>query len=372
MNTILIGEERLLLDTQVDTPPERELQFLDLTGRKAFWSQGFKGQGMVVGVLDTGINPHKEFGDRLLKGRNFSSDHMGNPDITTDHHGHGTHCAGSIVGKNVGTAPLAEVVPVKVLNSMGGGTVEDVIAGINWCGDWRHPRTNQRMNAISMSLSFPSVTSAQLNSLKEAVASLNSKGIMVFCSAGNTAREEMRYPAGLDEVVCVGAVDINKQQAWFTTRGNHVDICNIGVDVLSACYQGGYVKMSGTSMSTPLSAGLGLLVGQKYNSIYQKRVNEYLWYELIKFHTKDLGIQGTDPVFGAGFFTLQPLQMEIDIQTGSQIIRINGEDMRMEAPPQIVNGRFMVPVRFVTDPAGAYVVWFSDNKGFTTGAKVVF
>ena len=370
--TNFLENEKIIESSIVDSPTERELQFLDLTGRKAFWSQGFKGKGEVVAVLDTGITPHDEFGDRLLQGRNFSSDHMGSPNITTDHHSHGTHCAGSIVGKKVGIAPEAEVVPVKVLNTMGGGTVEDVIAGINWCSNWRHPKTGQKLTAISMSLSFPTLTSQQLSDLTRAVERLVKMDIAVFCSAGNTARTEIRYPAGLEDVICVGAVDYEKKQAWFTTQGNHVDICNIGVDVLSACHLGGYSKMSGTSMSTPLSAGLSLLLANKYKSIYKRPIKEGLLYEMVKFHTKDLGIKGADPIFGAGFFTLQPLEMEIDIQTGSNVIRINGEDFKMEVPPQIINGRFMIPVRFVTDPAGAYVVWFSGEDRRTTGARVVF
>lgn len=368
----MLSGEFLIKDSYVDAPSERELQFLDLTGRKAYWSQGFKGKGIVVAVIDTGVSPHAEFGDRLLKGRNFSTDHMGDPNITVDIFGHGSHCAGSIAGNTVGIMPEAEILPIKVLDAAGSGTFERVSSGLQYCIDWKHPVTGKKINAISMSLSFPTLTSTQLSNLRSTVQTLNQSGIAVFCSAGNTGKEEMRYPAALDEVVCVGAVDIEKKSAYFTTIGNHVDVCNIGINVLSVCNTGGYIKMSGTSMSTPLSCGLAGLIAQKYEAIYGKRIDEYLWYEMVKMNTKDIGIRGVDKVYGAGFLTLQPLEMTMDIMVNSNIIRINGENVVMESPAQIINGRFMVPVRFVTDPAGAYVIWNSDDKSYTTGAKVVF
>jgi major intracellular serine protease len=367
-----LEEDIILIDTQVDAPSERDLQFLDLTGRKTYWSQGFKGKGIVVAVVDTGVSPHEEFGNRLLKGRNFSTDHNGDPNITIDIFGHGSHCAGSIAGKSVGIMPESEILPVKVLNGTGGGTFGTVLAGLQYCIDWKHPITGKKLNAVSMSLSFPTLTSIELANLRGAVQTLNQSGIAVFASAGNTGKEEMRYPAALDEVVCVGAVDIEKKQAYFTTQGNHVDVCNIGVNVLSVCNTGGYIRMSGTSMSTPLSCGLAGLIAEKYESIYGKRIDEYLWYEMVKMHTKDLGIRGVDKIHGTGFFTLQPLEMEMNVQVGSNVIRVNGENHVMETPAQIINGRFMVPVRFVTDPAGAYVTWSEDSKGYTTGARVVF
>jgi len=368
----LIDSERLLMDTLVNQPTERDLQFLNLSGRKAFWSQGFKGRGQVVAVVDTGISPHQEFGDRLLEGRNFTKDYNGDPNKTTDHHGHGTHCAGTIVGATVGKAPLAEVVPVKVLDAVGNGTPEQVIEGLKYCLLWKHPITGRRLTLVSMSLSFPSLTTTQLNSLRMAVSNLVNAGISVVCSAGNTSKEEMRYPAGLDEVICVGAIDIEKKQAYFTTKGDHVDVCSIGVDVLSACHTGGYVKMSGTSMSTPYVAGDMVLLSDKYERIYKKAIPEQLRYELTKFNSKDLGIEGVDKIFGAGFVTLQPTEAEILLQVNNHTIYINGEATVMEAPAQIINGRFMVPIRFVTENSGAFVTWYSDSDGSTTGAKVVY
>jgi len=345
-----------------------EFQFLDLTGRRAYWSQGFYGQGEVAAVVDTGVSPHEEFGDRLLPGRNFTKDFGGDPDNTTDVMGHGTHCAGTIAGKNVGMAPKAEILPIKVLGgTRGEGTWDDIIAGLEYLKVWRHPKTNQKVSVVSMSLSSDGrgISSSQIQRLNQAVQDLVDMDIAIFCSMGNTGGYSLRYPASLDPVIAVGAVDIEKKAAYFTTTGDHVDICSIGVNVLSACHKGGYCKMSGTSMSTPMSAGNALQIANKYKETFDKRIKEPLLYDLVKFNTKDLGIKGVDKTHGAGFFTLQPLEVELWMMNNEKNVVVNGETIEMETPAKIEEGRFLIPIRYIADPTGAYVKWDPEQKSAT-------
>lgn len=363
-------EDKPITDSIVDSIKPEDLEFLDLTGRRAYYSQGFYGQGEVVGVIDSGVSPHPEYEDRLLEGRNFTKDHNGDPDITTDHFGHGTHCAGSIAGKNVGVAPKCEIVPIKVL---GGGDGEGewawIIEGLKYAKDWRHPKTGQKLTAVSMSLSADDkgIREHELLQLKIAISDLVKNGTAVFCSMGNTSGDSIRYPACLDEVIAVGAVDIKKEQAYFTTTGDHADICQVGVHVLSACNYGGYVYMSGTSMSTPISCGGAILIANKYRETFKKPISEDLLWNLVKFNTKDLGIPGVDKVFGAGFFTLQPLELNMWMQHDNKNIVINGEVIEMESPAKIENGRFLIPIRYASD-VGAYVMWNPEDQS----AKVVY
>lgn len=351
-------------EDKLDSIRPDDLEFLDLTGRRAYWSQGFYGQGETVAVVDTGVSPHPEFEDRLLKGRNFSRDYNRDPNKYHDDRGHGTHVAGSIAGKNVGVAPKAEILPVRVLSADGSGEWSDVSEALEWINEWRHPVHGRKVSAVSMSLSADDrgIRASEIQRLKEAVKALVENDIAVFCSMGNTGGDSIRYPASLDEVIAVGAVDVEKEKAYFTTTGNHADICQIGVQVLSAWYKGGYVYMSGTSMSTPISSGLSTLLSNKYRETFNKRISEPLLYEMVKMNTKDLGIKGVDKVHGAGFFTLQPLEFKLWTMHGEKNIVINGETITMETEAEIDNGRFVVPLRYLTDPAGAYVMWNPENK----------
>ena len=94
-------------------------EILKTTGYTAYHSQGFKGEGMIIAVLDSGIRTtHKEFEDRVIKGRNFVSRGKSNGtayDINDveDDNGHGTGVASRAVGKTLGVVPKAKVLVVK-------------------------------------------------------------------------------------------------------------------------------------------------------------------------------------------------------------------------------------------------------------------
>jgi len=137
-----------------------------------------------------------------------------------------------------------------------------------------------------------------LNNLQTEISKLCKDGILVVCSAGNTGITELRYPGAYDEVVCVGAVDVQKKQANFTTQGNQVDVCQVGIDVISAYYEGGYIALSGTSMSTPIISGIACLLACQHKQKFKERISETKLYEALKMNTKDLGIKGVDKIYG--------------------------------------------------------------------------
>ncbi|WCM63158.1 S8 family peptidase [Paenibacillus polymyxa] len=228
----------------------------------AFWEKGKYGKGVKIAVLDTGCDKrHPDLEDRIIGGRNFTDDDGGNEQIFTDYNGHGTHVAGTIAAtKNdrgvVGVAPEASLLILKVLNHEGSGHPEWIAKAIDYA-------IEQHVQIINMSLSAGRGHEEMHEAIKRAV----NQGIIVVCAAGNTWKEEMRYPAAYNECTSVGAVDFNGETAYFLTKNNEVDLTAPGVNVLS-CYPldlvpnqaEPYKVISGTSMSSPHVAGALALV----------------------------------------------------------------------------------------------------------------
>ncbi|RRJ64658.1 serine protease [Paenibacillus oralis] len=228
----------------------------------AFWEKGSYGRGVKIAVLDTGCDvSHPDLKERIIGGRNFTDDDGGNSEIYTDYNGHGTHVAGTIAAsKNdngvVGVAPEAGVLILKVLNRRGEGRPEWIAKAIEYA-------IAQRVNIINMSLS----AGGEHDGIHKAIQRAVENNIIVVCAAGNSSREEKRYPAAYNECVSVGAVDFNGEDAVFLTKNNEVDLTAPGVNIKS-CYplnlvpdrNEPYKVISGTSMSSPHVAGALALV----------------------------------------------------------------------------------------------------------------
>ena len=174
---------------------------LDMIGADAAFRQGFLGQGIRVGVLDSGVNPHPAFGDRLLAGHNYVQD-ANDPEDTTDTFGHGTRVAGLIAARTeegyIGTAPQALIVPLKVTDGKSvkiSAVCEAIYGAVDEYG----------CQVLNLSMGVRS----DYTVLREAVAYAESKGVVVVSAVGNNGSNAMYYPAAYDTVIGVGAVDCN-------------------------------------------------------------------------------------------------------------------------------------------------------------------
>jgi subtilisin family serine protease len=100
--------------------------------------------------------------------------------------------------------------------------------------------------------------------IQAAILRANAKGKFIICAAGNDGsapgQDLVDYPARWRETIAVAAVDRNGQLTSFSSQGDEVDIAAPGQDVLSTYLNGGYAKLSGTSMATPFVAGVTALV----------------------------------------------------------------------------------------------------------------
>ncbi|MBI3552472.1 MAG: S8 family peptidase [Elusimicrobia bacterium] len=213
------------------------------------------GAGATVAVVDTGVDcGHPDLDCRLDEGVNFV-DPEAEP---MDDQGHGTHVAGTIAarwdGKGVvGVAPLAHVIPVKVLDEKGGGSVSNIVRGINWAA-------NRGVDVINMSLGSPQTSP----SLERAVARALNKGVTIVAASGNEGPDnDPSYPGAYPGVIAVGASDKNNGLAKFSSQGDYVSFIAPGVDVISTAPGGKYAMHSGTSMASPHVGGLAAIAAAR-------------------------------------------------------------------------------------------------------------
>src|SRR3954468_24868969 len=105
------------------------------------WNRGALGQSATIAIVDTGVDlNHPDLAGKLLPGADFVSDETCTPGAQ-DLNGHGTHVAGIAAASTnngigvAGTAPNAKILPVRVLDSSGSGTGDDIVKGIEWAAD---------------------------------------------------------------------------------------------------------------------------------------------------------------------------------------------------------------------------------------------
>ncbi|MFM8855601.1 MAG: S8 family serine peptidase [Actinomycetota bacterium] len=211
------------------------------------------GSGVRVYVIDTGVAPHAEFGARRETGASAFG-----PDGITDCNGHGTHVAGTIAGSSVGVAPGATIVPVRVLDCEGAGSVGATIAGLQWAYDDASARGVR--GVINLSLGGP-----LSYSLNEAVNTAVNRGMTVVVAAGNQGTNACNTsPASAALAITVAATASDDSRASFSNFGSCVDIHAPGVGINSTWLGGGYASLSGTSMAAPHVAGaVAVLAGQQ-------------------------------------------------------------------------------------------------------------
>ena len=215
-----------------------------------------QGQGVRVAVLDTGVDPdHPDLAGAIEATRDFTGEGI------EDLNGHGTHCAGIIAARKndigfIGTAPLSSLLIGKVLRNSGGGTLDAVADALHWA-------VAERVDIISLSLGAAEGSPRLFEAIHTALA----KGLVVICAAGNSGAlftNSVGYPGRYGSVITVAAHDLHGQPSGFSSRGSEIDFMAPGQDIWSTYRQGGYAKLSGTSMAAPFVAGLAALVLAKH------------------------------------------------------------------------------------------------------------
>lgn len=252
---------------------------------RAAWQFG-RGDGVTVAILDTGVDAtHPRLSGRIHPGAadlvdgddtpedapdGIDSDADGDVDEAV---GHGTFVAGLVLS----VAPAATILPIRVLDSDGIGTVFDVLRGIELAKD-------KGARVVNMSLGMAGF-SAILRDALEAAAG----GTILVASAGNGASVEPRQPARSQYVIGVAATDSLDQKADFSNFGGWVDMSAPGVGLVSLFPDRSFATWSGTSFAAALVSGAAaVLASDDLGDIGSQRLETFLLEEA----------EPLDPVFG--------------------------------------------------------------------------
>lgn len=311
-NALLTDNGHQFTDNRVDTKAEPEIMDnLIQVNAPEVWEQGYTGEGVLVAILDTGINyEHPDLADHLWDGGAQYPNHGYNSydgNINTiDNRGHGSHCAGIICGdgtsgKRTGIAPNATLMCVKAINDEGSANANSICSGMEFA-------VEHGAQVLSMSLGISNSSISDRTMIRQTCVNALSAGVIASVSAGNEGGSQSANPipnnvrvpgscpapwihpdqqvnAGETScVVSVGAVDSNDAVANISSRGPvtwqetsfgdypynpgigliRPDVCAPGENIVSLSHEeDNYAKMTGTSQAAPCVAGVMCLMLSK-------------------------------------------------------------------------------------------------------------
>ncbi len=244
------------------------------------------GEGIGVAFIDTGIANHYDFclgQNRIKKFIDFVNDKK----TVYDDNGHGTFiagvCSGSgavSAGKYKGFAPKSNIYALKALDKNGEAYSNKILSAMEWVFD-NHKKNNIRV----VCMSFGSEPLGYNDPIMNGAEALWKEGVIVVAAAGNSGPEfqSIKSPGVSRRIITVGGMDDNRlddrsfspefyEIANFSSRGPSFksfkpDIVAPAVDITSCGSGGDYVKLSGTSVATPMIAGAMTLFCEKYKNI---------------------------------------------------------------------------------------------------------
>ena len=187
---------------------------------------------MLIAIIDSGCFNHKLLREKLIYGKNFTSE--GNSQNINDNLGHGTHVAGIIHD----IIPEAQLLIIKVLDRYGYGTIDNITHGIYYALD-------KGANIINISIGYEDPD----DELKAAIEEAESENVPVICAAGN--HNTIEYPAQYG--ISVGSIDNKGNVSEFST--NNATLYALGEDIESTYLNDSYEILTGTSMATAKMTG---------------------------------------------------------------------------------------------------------------------
>ena len=251
----------------------------------ALWNQGFRGQGIVIATLDTGVDMSHYAITRTWRGENNSwfdpYDEFATPaDAAGLSSGHGTRVLGVLIGDDaggtaIGVAPKAQWIAAKIFNQRGTGDIVAFHQAFQWLLDPDgNPDTPDAPHVVNNSWQFEKPECNPEFELD--LQALRAVGILPIFAAGNNGPSfsSSVSPANNPSAFAVGAIDNQNQVYPESSRGlSHCDLSVYpevvapGVNIRTTDLNGQYTTVSGTSIAAPHAAGVLALLLNAYPNL---------------------------------------------------------------------------------------------------------
>jgi len=307
----------------------------------------------VIAVLDSGVDPnHPDLASKLLPGYNFND----NNDNTTDVYGHGTMVAGiaaAVTNNSRGVSAIAwqnSILPIRVTDTDGYTTYSLLAKGLTYAAD---------KGAKTATMSFRIFGGSAFSS---AAKYFMDKGGLAVAAGGNTGTNQS--DPDNPYILSVSATTNTDSLAAFSTYGPFIDLSAPGVSIWSTTRGGGYGSGSGTSFSTPLTAGVASLIFSANPTLTPYQVEQ-----IMESTAVDLGTPGYDIYYGWGRIDAA---RALSAATGITSPKDDTPPTAMIASPSDgskVSGGITVSVNASDNVAVSRVELYKDGRLFATDAS---
>ena len=288
-----------------------------LAGIDKVWAQGFTGKGQTIAILDSGIHPHPDLKDKITGWVDITDGSL----TPWDPDGHGTHVAGlaagtgiSSAGKHKGVAPDADVVGVRI------NSVSDAVKGIQWVMEHKE---ELNIGVLNISMGDFAAWSYKNDPWAQAAEKAIEAGLVVCAAAGNDGPSEFNIntPGIHPDVITVGALDnkgtpepdddtVAEKSSRGPTLIDHLhkpDILAPGENIYGPLVPGAklelefpeaphdglhYFAISGTSMATPMVAGMAAVLLSANPKLTHQEIKEILMRSADNYLPDERDIQG--------------------------------------------------------------------------------
>lgn len=291
-------------DTLLQNPASGSYQYMhDTVDSYAAWGVT-TGKGVTVAILDSGVMANHEDLPNVTRIEVF---YKNDPLGLDDAKGHGTHVAG-IIGAAMGNgkggagiAPGVKLLSLRITNDAGSSTDAKLICGLQ-------AAVKAGAQIVNISLGGPAYSAVFQKAINEATEA----GVTVVAAMGNDGTNCLNYPAGYDNVIGVVSVDRTNNRASGSSYGTWGDVAAPGAVIWSTINDGSYWHKSGTSMASPVVAGVAAL----YKSVHPDATPAQITARLKATATKGGSDLGAGIVNAAAALSEKPGIPTAEIRSG--------------------------------------------------------
>lgn len=337
-STPALPEENAVIFSQIKLPQAHEI------------SQNY-GQGIKVAVIDTGIDlNHPIFQGRLAPSNEWKDYVDGDAlplegSSSAKAYGHGTAVAGIVLQ----VAPLATILPIRVLGPEGQGNLDDVLLAIDWA---------VQMGADVINLSLGSTE--YVDALHQTISAAMSSGAYVVAAAGNFGTTSLLHPAAGAKIISsegklmsIGSVSSFDKRSDFSSYGPDLEYVAPGERILTAYPDNQVAMATGTSFSTPLYSGTLALYMSDLDNFANQDLDAYL-------------LTGSDNVgFSDGRLNVAKAYTTLAVKpspsTNSTVLSVQGQWTKPGSGGQNVNATGNPRYSFNVDKAGTVTIDLSST-----------